>query len=498
MFSTIPLVAGSPEQFSGLRAAFQEIGFVEQTLAARCGLPRLALFTEAATANPGLRAAFHRNPDAVDLLLRLFLFGEAIPRALAAGGLLAELLRLCVALRLVGVTGDGYIATVMLYPISGLWIASDRFGTAEGLPAPASGEFVLMALQQKTESFLNRLPDRRCDSFLDLGCGCGVAALRASRHAREVWAVDISRRCADYTEFNRLLNGIENVVVRSGSLYDPLGGRTFDTIAIHPPYDISPHESKVFCDGGSDGEHVLRPVVEGLAQHLAPGGWFYWDALMSDHADRPFEWRVRDWLGDASFEFDVAVFAKRLVAPSEYAANAVTGAGGGPGDLAAFRRLFERLNVNQLVYGHLVLRRLDASRTPVTLRRPIVESNAWADLEAALEGEVPLSQPDFPERFLASSIKASSDFALRVTHRITGEELNPVEYLFAVEKPLPLELRGRGWMAYLVNLANGRRSGQELFAELQSKGVEPREFFEGAKALVSAGVLRLAWITDTK
>jgi methylase of polypeptide subunit release factors len=103
--------------------------------------------------------------------------------------------------------------------------------------------------------------------------------------------VAINRRVEYQTkaEFNRLLNGLNNLTTIQGDLYERLGDLTFDHIVAHPPYMPVLIRAQIFYDRGSDGEQVTRRIVMGLPRYLRPGGCFYCLAQGSDRDSAPFE-----------------------------------------------------------------------------------------------------------------------------------------------------------------------------------------------------------------
>lgn len=483
-------IAGSPEACTNLCRLLREAGFEEHRLAERLGLQRLSLFTEIAASDQALRARLRNSPDTVNVLILLLLFGEVFPRDVVEAVVPRELLEALAEFHCVGLFRENlYVATAMVYPLGHLFLASDRFISPDGQAAEISSDFVYMALQKRTESFIRRMPTGSFGSFLEIGTGCGAAALLAASYSDEVWALDIGRRCIEYTEFNRRLNGISNLTAVAGDLYQPVSGRKFDAIIIHPPHDISPSANFVFSDGGKDGENVLRPTVQGLSQHLASGGIFYSEAMMSDHTDRRLEWRVRDWLGESQAEFDVFVAVNQNVSTEDYAKSALAAIGAGTEAMEPWRALFARLNVSGLLYGHLVIRRRAEERAVVTMRRQIVDSTTWSDLLAVLDREVPLAQPDFTEHSLQASPRATEDFELHIRHKVIQGELNPVSWTIVAERPIPLEVNCPGWAHYLIDLADGAHTGEDIVRHLVDKGIEADRVIDAIRALVSAGVL---------
>src|SRR2546428_3917539 len=47
--------------------------------------------------------------------------------------------------------------------------------------------------------------------------------------------------------------------------------------------------AEIYYDGGEDGEQLTRRILEGLLQHLNPGGRLYCRTLGSDREEAPFE-----------------------------------------------------------------------------------------------------------------------------------------------------------------------------------------------------------------
>ncbi len=113
-------------------------------------------------------------------------------------------------------------------------------------------------------------------TVLDLGTGCGIQAMHASRFAERIVATDISERALRLARLNVELNGIEGVEFRLGSLYEPVAGERFDRIVSNPPFVITPRTPGVpeyeYRDGGMVGDAIVEAVMRGAAEHLEPGG----------------------------------------------------------------------------------------------------------------------------------------------------------------------------------------------------------------------------------
>jgi len=115
-------------------------------------------------------------------------------------------------------------------------------------------------------------------SALDVFTGSGALALAvAAQGAREVVAVDISRRAVANARLNAILNGVR-VDVRRGDLFEPVAGRRFDLIVANPPYvpseapELPASGPSRAWEAGVDGRAFLDRLCAGATEHLAPGG----------------------------------------------------------------------------------------------------------------------------------------------------------------------------------------------------------------------------------
>lgn len=113
---------------------------------------------------------------------------------------------------------------------------------------------------------------------LDLCTGTGALALAAAgAGAREVVAVDLSRRVAWNARLNAALARAK-VEVRTGDLFGPVAGEKFDLVTVNPPYvpaagDVLPrHTIARSWDAGIDGRALLDRISAGVGDVLVPGG----------------------------------------------------------------------------------------------------------------------------------------------------------------------------------------------------------------------------------
>ena len=132
-----------------------------------------------------------------------------------------------------------------------------------------------MASYTPTASWLAALtPRRRFGRALDIGTGSGAQALLASRHTDQVIATDLNPRAIAFTALNAALNGIDNVEVRLGSLFEPVAGETFDLITCNAPYVVSPEDRWQYRDAaGFEADLLSQTVVTQAPEHLNDDGF---------------------------------------------------------------------------------------------------------------------------------------------------------------------------------------------------------------------------------
>ena len=273
-------------------------------------------------------------------------------------------------------------STIAIYPLSELFIASDRLDGYDATTEKPPTDVVYSPITPQTISFLRLMPRDRCDSLLDLCTGTGVLALvAASEFARRATATDVSERAVRFATFNAALNNLTNVQALQGSVYEPIGKAEFDMIVAHPPYVPAFETKYVGRDGGEDGEQITRAIIAGLVEHLRPGGQFFCSCMLTDRKDAPLENRLRAMLGAASDEFDIVVAQEKTVQPLQFFAEQAR-SGHAPFDgLARWNETIKRLGIEQMVVVALLLQRRNSDREVITTRRALSPLTSAADLQ---------------------------------------------------------------------------------------------------------------------
>src|SRR5207302_170655 len=161
--------------------------------------------------------------------------GVAGRRAVAALG--REVVDSLLTMRLVTRGGGNLVPRARIVPVEDVLLASDGFTRDADDPPDYVATYTPTA---RTCDLLT--PRMRCDRALDIGTGSGIHALLAAEHAKHVVAVDVNERALAYTRLNAALNGLDNVECRTGSLFEPVAGESFDLITCNAPYVVSPEQ----------------------------------------------------------------------------------------------------------------------------------------------------------------------------------------------------------------------------------------------------------------
>jgi precorrin-6B methylase 2 len=474
--------------FDSLRALLESASYTEAGICGRMGIGTIIEFVPL---NKG-RKDEHGLATPLDLLIRLFLDEEPvdaaeIDRLLPAARGLMETLGLLAPLP----DSPGLrSATVAVRPLGPLYLAADRFTAPRDAPRWPFQDAVYPATDQ-TIHFLDSLPATPCRRLLDLGTGTGAAALAAAAgYAEHAWAFDITPRSTLFAEFNRRLNGLDNVTVGCGDLYEPAAGMLFDRIVAHPPYVPVPDRSFVFRDGGEDGEQVTRRIIEGLPSHLAPGGQFHGYGMASDREGEPFENRIRRWLGAHSPAFDVLLIASAILTPDAVKSPA------GPEENAHWDRVFEKFKVRYLFYGAIVIERHAAARSHFTLRTQTGPRTGWREIEWLRNWLIAASNPGIEDLLMASRPSLAPDLELDTVQRAREGGLVLEECTLRVPYPFEAECRCHPWIARMVSGCDGQATGLEHLetcrrSHLLRPGAGSADFAHTLAGMITGGFLRI-------
>lgn len=486
----------TPEQFAALREFFVRAGFTEGALRERLSVPAgKELDLAGLSARPLLRP---RLGDSLDGLIRLFVAGDSLPVAEMASCFPAEVRETFHQARVVLADPDDAnrcVASVALYPVRDLFIASDRWSNPDHSPRQMFPDIVYPALTRSARQFIDYTSYEPCEDFLELCAGTAPAALLAGRFATHVWAIDIAERSIEFARFNAALNGVHNVNFAQGDLYQPVGDRTFDRIAAHPPYVPVLQPAEIFYGGGEVGEEITKRIISELPEKLKRGGRLYCRTLGTEGSGRSFEQRIRQWLGERHLEFDVALFALQTLEPRKFALTETLNKNGGREQFADWERLFLKNDVQAFVTGIVIVQRVREPRPVFTIRRTIHSGTPASALEWAMRWEGEMQTDGATERLLQSKLVASPGVEILVRHVLRDGEISPENFTLSIETPFATDCKVQAWMAALLPRCEGKTTVAELFEMAKENGwivpeTPAEEFSRLLATLISGGFLQ--------
>ncbi|MGP7960075.1 DUF7059 domain-containing protein [Sanguibacter sp. A247] len=452
------------------------------------------------------------------VLASMFVLGGAVARADLDAALPTLGLDGALELGLVGPAPDAGAPDAVVVPLLDLrpyaaddargpidwWLASDLGELATGRELEPDHVLGAGGASLTLAQVTSRAPVGR---VLDLGTGCGIQALHASRHAEHVVATDLSEPALAFAAFTAALNGV-TFELRHGSMLEPVRGETFDLVVSNPPFVITPHAAGgddalplfEYRDGGRAGDDLVRDLILTVGDVLAPGGTA--QLLGNWEVSRGQDWtaRVGQWL-DAS-GLDGWVVQRELLDPARYAETWLRDGGltaerdpeTYAAAYAAWLDDFASRDVEAIGFGIVVLRKPVDGR--VTLRR-LEEHTGTVHQPLGEHLAASLAAHDWLEE--------RTDAALLEEHLVVAPDVTEERYLTpGAEDPNVVIVRqggglGRGIhastaLAALVGVCDGELSvGQILGAIASLFEVDAaelaREVLPGVRGLVRDGLL---------
>ena len=481
--------------FAALRDFLRHSEFNETTICRRAGVAGLHEFLFENRKWP----SFATESDGLGLLIRLFLIGEQLSVQVLEAAIPAPALEAMEKLGLLieaPADKSQFYASVALSPMGSLFIVSDRWTTLFDKAPELQADFVYPAISADSAQFTMNFARDPCENFLELCSGAGAAALEAAAHASHVWAVDITERSTQAAEFNRLLNGLDNLTTLQADLYESLGGLTFDRILAHPPYMPVLNPAELFYGGGVDGEQVTRRVVAGLPRYLRPGGRFYGLVQGSDRDSGSFEQRVRDWLGEEQSEFDVIIVVKGTQKPSDTAMHYAVKANSGGQTYRQMRDALRTLGVQRMIYGWLIMQRREDDRPVFTTRRSVGPHSGREEIAWLLKWETAAVKPQLIEGLGEVRPVAVPFLELHTVYRWKEGDLRPDQFTLHADHPFCVECQVQPWVSFLLPQCDGKSSVRRLLEFCKENHfVHPEtplaEFAKMLMVLMSRGLLEV-------
>lgn len=308
----LPLPQKAAQWGERLRALLRRVGFTQPAIVQRMGVSHRMWDGQGAdNRRKALRYLMRAPRTPLDALIRLLQLNIPMGRR-----------------HLARFIGEGEVALLhdlgLLKPGPwGSWVCDLAVFECEGqvfvtdpmARAPRPVNPVMPMLPESYEFDANR-SRRPVADVLDLGCGCGVHALRSAAQAARVLGCDISLRAVQFARFNAALNEVTNVEFACGDLWAPAQGRAFDLVLANPPYvpSTAGQPGDNYRCGGALGDVLVNRVLQGLARHLRPGGMAQVMHLMVLQPGQSHEARLQAVLGDFAGACSVVVMSNPVAA----------------------------------------------------------------------------------------------------------------------------------------------------------------------------------------
>ncbi len=449
-----------PDRVRRIGDVFRSVELSEQVLAALTdggygGGPRRESFA--------LLVARTVDERPLSTLARLFIAGLPVSKKVAARAIAPMALEDWLEVGILRPEAGCVLPCVCIEPCHGMLVASDP-------PTDYSRPDVVVAPANASRTLLGATIRRPVARALDIGCGTGVQALVAARHADEVVAVDINQRAVNMTRFNALLNRIDTIDVRLGSFFEPVAGERFGLIVANPPFVITPDRSYAYRDGGLQGDGVVRRLAESAGGHLEEGGFFQMVCDWATVAGQPWPERLARWFSGTGC--DVLALRTTAMPASGYAAIWVgqtefAGAAERSATLERWLEAYRELEIDEVSSGILVARRRTGERNwfgpqeiPMRMIGPTGKTIA-----RRFELRDRLQALDTPDEFLSLTPRHADTVRLEQQLVPTDEgwtkEQMTVHLIAGLAERQEIDPLG----AMLLGRCNGQRTVRDLAAE---------------------------------
>jgi hypothetical protein len=257
----------------------------------------------------------------LETLVRLFLMEIPVSSGDASRAIAPMDIETWVSAGFLAAHGDDVTACIKLLPFKGLLVAFDQ---TRMLYTEEKAEYV-MGIGASSLTLANFTIRKPSLHVLDLGAGCGIQALLASSHCRQVTASDRNPRAIKFSRFNAAVNGIDNMNCVEGDFFAPVAGKHFDLIVTNPPFVISPETSYIYRDGGLPSDQVCRKIIREASQYLTEGGFCQMLCNWAEEEGQPWRDRLQEWVANLGCDlwvirtdsWDAATYALKWIRHTE-------------------------------------------------------------------------------------------------------------------------------------------------------------------------------------
>jgi len=375
--------------------------------------------------------------------------------------------------------GDRIATRGRIVPAEGLLMSFDGFAVGNDDPHG------YVASYTPTASWLAALtPRRRFGRALDIGTGSGAHALLASQHSERVIATDVNPRAVAFTALNAALNGIDNVEVRLGSLFEPVSGESFDLITCNAPYVVSPEDRWQYRDAaGFDADQLSQTVVTQAPGYLNEDGFACMLVSWVAKSEQARDAHVEQWVDENSC--DAWVISLSGADPLDHAAGWNEHLADDPEDYGAaldrWTAYFDELGVGWISEGAVLLHKRSGAVHVIRTDWADEDELEYASdqIERVFKALELVASVDDPQELLGERLALANEARIEQVvgeegARVTLEEGTWPEVEIDDETvEVLVELDGRATLADAIDRAHvpRRRSTLEDVQELLELGV---------------------------
>jgi methyltransferase family protein/AAA domain-containing protein len=258
----------------------------------------------------------------------------------------------------VTIDGDVVTPTIRILLFKGLLVA------VESAAAIRSRQQHVVADVTAGSALLAELTIRRpVRRMLDLGTGCGIQSLLAAGFCERVHATDINPRAVMFARFNASLNGLSNVAVEQGDLFEPVRGLSFDQITSNMTDVRSSEVGFAIGDGSRRDGDIVQRIIRQAPNYLGDQGFCQLMCSWAHFRNQPWRVAVADWFSGTGC--DAWVMRRANQTTSDYSKTWRGDSGDADGDCNAaesrrrWKARCESAGIDSISTGLVSMRRRD-------------------------------------------------------------------------------------------------------------------------------------------
>ena len=163
-----------------------------------------------------------------------------------------------------------------------------------------------------TELLGNNIKINKNSIIADIGTGCGVLAILASKlGAKKVYAIDVDKECKKSIELNSKINNIKNIFFLQGSMLKPLKERV-DIIIANLPQMPSNKKIDFHRYGSTDGTKYNLELIKNAPNHLKRSGIIFFSLISISNPIKILK------LLKNKYKFDIVAIKERKLESKRY------------------------------------------------------------------------------------------------------------------------------------------------------------------------------------